>query len=54
MDNLDEFEVEYVLGLESLLREYMNMPDDMSMVEYHRLRNRALKHLGEEEDDETL
>ncbi len=44
---MDEFEVEYVLGLETLLREYMDMPDHMPLVDYHNLRRRALEHLGE-------
>lgn len=49
-EGFDEFEIEYVIGLESLLREYMNMPDNMPLVEYHQLRNRALEHLGEEDN----
>lgn len=51
MSDIDEFEVEYVVGLESLLREYMNMPDTITLADYNRLRNRALEHLGEEEED---
>ena len=51
MNDMDEFEVDYVTGLESLLREYMEMPDNMPMAEYQYLRQRALSHLGDEEGE---
>ena len=46
-EDFDEIKVDYVVGLETLLREYLNKGDYSSAEYGEDLRRRALEHLNE-------